>query len=70
MVLILRFWEYGVRHTPLSYLAHQLTALTRKVMVARFKHKGITDSFINRLIMAVISGRCSSIHFFKSQVGI
>ena len=58
MVLILRFWEYGVRHTPLSYLAHQLTALTRKVMVARFKHKGITDLAIHLFIMAVISWRC------------
>ena len=38
------------------------------VMVACFEHNDITDSSIDLLIMAVISYRCLSIYFFKSQV--
>jgi len=38
-------------------------------MVARFKHNDITESSIDLLIMAVISGRRRATHFFKSQMG-
>jgi len=47
----------------------QARSLKQWVIVASCKHSGITDTAIGLLIMAVISGRGWSIHFFKSQVG-
>ena len=38
-------------------------------MVAHYRHNGFTDSTMDLLIIAIISGKCWSAHFFKGQLG-